>query len=256
MSFNGSGTFLINSAGNPVVTGTVISSTWLNALTADLATGLSNTITKDGQSTPTANIPMGGFKLTGLAAATLTGDALSYGRPATVTTLACTTLAASGLATLTGGFSSAAASTVTAKLTLPGSSTAIALKLTNALEKFPSSATAATGTINFDVLTQACLRYSTNAAANWTINFRGDGSNTLDSLMAVDESVTVAFAVKQGGTAFYNNVVKIDGNTVTPVWQGVAPTAGLINGYDIYSYVIQKAAAATFFVLASLVSFS
>ena len=66
MSFNGSGTFVINSAGQPVVTGTVISSTAFNALTADLATGLSTTITKNGQSIPTANLPMGGFKLTGL----------------------------------------------------------------------------------------------------------------------------------------------------------------------------------------------
>lgn len=57
MSFNGSGTFLINSSGQPVVTNTVISSTAFNALTADLGTGLSTTITKDGQTTATAKIP-------------------------------------------------------------------------------------------------------------------------------------------------------------------------------------------------------
>ena len=57
MSFNGSGTFLINSVGNPTVTGTTISSTWANALTADLATGLTNAICKDGQSTTTGTIP-------------------------------------------------------------------------------------------------------------------------------------------------------------------------------------------------------
>ena len=57
MSYNGSGTFQINSSGQPVVTGTVISSTAFNALTADLATGLSTAITKDGQTTTTALIP-------------------------------------------------------------------------------------------------------------------------------------------------------------------------------------------------------
>jgi hypothetical protein len=57
MSFNGSGTFLINTAGQPVVTNTVISQTAFNALTADLGTGLSTTITKDGQTTATAKIP-------------------------------------------------------------------------------------------------------------------------------------------------------------------------------------------------------
>ena len=57
MSYNGSGTFVVNSTGQPVVTGTVISSTAFNALTADLATGLSTAITKDGQTTTTARVP-------------------------------------------------------------------------------------------------------------------------------------------------------------------------------------------------------
>jgi len=57
VSFNGAGTFVINSTGNPVVTGTVISSTWANALTADLATGLSTCVLKDGTQTTTASVP-------------------------------------------------------------------------------------------------------------------------------------------------------------------------------------------------------
>jgi hypothetical protein len=75
MSFNGSGTFVINTAGQPVVPNTVISATAFNALTADLANGLSTCITKDGQTTPTANIPMGNNKITGLAAGTAGTDA-------------------------------------------------------------------------------------------------------------------------------------------------------------------------------------
>ena len=90
MSFNGSGTFLINSAGQPVVTNTIISSTAFNALTADLATGLSTCLTKDGQTTPTANIKLGGFKLINVGVATLSGDALSFGNPATISTLTLT----------------------------------------------------------------------------------------------------------------------------------------------------------------------
>ncbi|CAB5229176.1 hypothetical protein UFOVP1556_1, partial [uncultured Caudovirales phage] len=76
MSYNGSGTFNINSAGQPVVTGTVITSTAFNALTSDLANGLTTALTKDGQTTPTANIPMGNFKITGLAAGTAVADAV------------------------------------------------------------------------------------------------------------------------------------------------------------------------------------
>lgn len=80
MSYNGSGTFNINSAGQPVVSGTVISSTAFNALTADLGTGLSTALTKDGQTTPTANIPMGTYKITGLGAGTATTDAVRLGQ--------------------------------------------------------------------------------------------------------------------------------------------------------------------------------
>lgn len=68
MSFNGSGVFNINTAGQPVVSGTVITATAFNALTADLATGLSTCLTKDGQTNPTANLPMANYKFTGMGA--------------------------------------------------------------------------------------------------------------------------------------------------------------------------------------------
>ena len=78
MSRNGSGTYTLP-AGNPVVTGTTISSTWANNSLSDIATALTQSLAKDGQTTPTANIPMGSFKLTGLGAPTVAGDALAYG---------------------------------------------------------------------------------------------------------------------------------------------------------------------------------
>lgn len=77
MARNGSGTYSLPS-GNPVVTGTVISSTWANTTLSDIATALTASIAKDGQTTPTANLPMGGYKLTGLAAGTATGDSVRY----------------------------------------------------------------------------------------------------------------------------------------------------------------------------------
>jgi hypothetical protein len=92
MSYNGTGTFNINSAGQPVVTGTTITSTAFNLLTADLATGLTTALTKDGQTTPTANIPMGTFKITGLGAGSATTDAAQYGQlQANATTIATVT---------------------------------------------------------------------------------------------------------------------------------------------------------------------
>jgi len=76
LAFNGSGVFLINSSGQPVAASTLIESAVFNALTADVASGLSNVICKDGQTVLTANIPMSGFKLTGLAAGSSTGDSV------------------------------------------------------------------------------------------------------------------------------------------------------------------------------------
>lgn len=92
MSLNGLGQFLVNSSGQPVVSGTTISSTVFNSLTADLATALSTAVYKDGQQTMTANIPFSAFKATGLGVATILGDALSFGNAATVAALTATGL--------------------------------------------------------------------------------------------------------------------------------------------------------------------
>jgi len=100
MSYNGSGTFNINSAGQPVVSGTVISSTAFNALTADLGTGLTTALTKDGQSTPTANITMGGYKITNLAAGTAAADAVRFSQLQGGST--STYITAAGADTITG----------------------------------------------------------------------------------------------------------------------------------------------------------
>ena len=82
MSYNGSGVFNINTAGQPVVTGTVISSTAFNALTADLGTGLSTAITKDGQTVATARIPFAAGINSSLvtdATSTTTGSIITAG---------------------------------------------------------------------------------------------------------------------------------------------------------------------------------
>jgi len=72
------GSFSLYSTGNPVVTGTTISSSWANNTLSDIATGLSTCVLKDGTQTITASLPMGGFKLTGLAAGTSNGDSIRY----------------------------------------------------------------------------------------------------------------------------------------------------------------------------------
>jgi len=126
-----------------------------------------------------------------------------------------------------------------------------------AREDVTVSATAATGTISFDLLTQNVLYYTTNASANFTVNFRGDGSNTLNSSMNIGESITAAFLVTNGATAYYNSAVQVDGSSVTPKWSaGTAPSNGNTNAVDSYTYTIIKTADATFTIFANVVDFS
>ena len=89
MSRNGSGIYSL-ATGNPVTTGTTISSTWANSTLTDIASALTTSIASDGQTVISANIPMNSKKLTGLAAPTVAGDALSYGAVATISTLTTT----------------------------------------------------------------------------------------------------------------------------------------------------------------------
>jgi hypothetical protein len=147
--------------------------------------------------------------------------------------------------------------TLTTKQTFLGNVTSSAVKITNALEGISVSSTVATGTINFDATQHSILYFTGAASGNWTINFRANGSNSLDSIMSVGEALTVVHMVTNTGTAFYNNVVNIDGAATTTKWQGgSAPTAGNINSVDSYSYTIVKTASATFTVFASQTRFA
>ena len=149
------------------------------------------------------------------------------------------------------------ATTFTATQSFTGSSSVAAIKITDAIEPITVSATAATGTINFDVTTQSVLYYTSNASANWTVNFRGSVGTSLNTLLGTGESITVTFLVTQGSTAYYNNAVTVDGTSVTPKYQGgTAWTAGNASGIDAYTYTIVKTASATFTVFAAQTRFA
>ena len=125
-------------------------------------------------------------------------------------------------------------------------------------ERTTVSATAATGTVNFDASTQGVLYYTTNASANWTLNIRGTSSTTLSSILAVGDAITVTHLVTQGATAYYNSAVQVDGSSVTPKWQGgTAPTSGNASSVDAYVYTVVKTAATpTYTVFASQTKFA
>ena len=149
------------------------------------------------------------------------------------------------------------ATNFTAKQTFTGATSALSSKFLNAIEAITVSATAATGTIAYDVTTQSVLYYTTNASANWTVNFRASSGTSLDTALATGECVTVAFLVTQGATAYYNSAVQVDGAAVTPKWQGgTAPTSGNVSSVDAYVYTIVKTGSAAFTVFASQTKFA
>jgi len=124
--------------------------------------------------------------------------------------------------------------------------------LTSPEEVINLSAVAATGAINIDTLTSAVDIRTVNASGNWTINVRGDGSTTLNSLMAIGSQVSIVFESPQGATAYYPTAFNVDGSAVVPKWLGgSAPSSGNINSNDVYVYTIRKTGAATFTALAS-----
>jgi hypothetical protein len=116
-------------------------------------------------------------------------------------------------------------------------------------ERTTVSATAATGTVNFDASTQGVLYYTTDASGNWTLNVRGTSGTTLNSVLATGDAITIAFLVTNGATAYYQTAFNIDGSAVTPKYSGgTAPAAGNASAIDIYTYTIVKTASATFTV--------
>ena len=129
--------------------------------------------------------------------------------------------------------------------------------LTNPLFSSPEESTniigsAPTATQTIDFVTSGVHYFTSNSTSNVTLNFRGDGSTTLNSMMAIGGSITISALITNGGTAYYASAYQIDGSAVTPKWSGgTAPSAGNASSIDLYSFNIVKTANATFTVFAS-----
>jgi hypothetical protein len=129
--------------------------------------------------------------------------------------------------------------------------------LTSPKEQAVISAVAATGAINIDVSTASVNIRTVDASANYTLNVRGSATVTLDSLMAVGDSLTVTFESPNGATAYYATAITIDGNAITPKWLGgTAPSSGNTNATDVYMLQIRKTGSATFTCIASQSKFA
>jgi hypothetical protein len=116
-------------------------------------------------------------------------------------------------------------------------------------------ASAATGTIDFNVETASIWYYTTNATANHTLNFRFSSTVSLDTALAVGDSITLVWLNTNGATPYYPNVINIDGSAVTPKVPATI-SAGNASAIDAYSFTIIKTASATFTVLETQTKFA
>jgi len=239
-SFTANGAVYASST-SALTTGTLPTASGGTALTSFTANGAMYASSTTALTTGTLPVASGGTGITSFG----TGVATALGQNVT----GSGSIALSASPTFTGTVSATA-------ITLAGSSSAASTKLPNILETATISATAATGTINYDVATQSVLYYTSNASANWTLNIRASSGTSLNTFMATGDTLTIVHMVTQGATPYYNSAVQVDGSSVTPKWQGgTAPTSGNASAIDVYTYTVIKTASATFTVLASQTQF-
>ena len=94
-------------------------------------------------------------------------------------------------------------------------------------------------TIDLDLDSSSIYYFTQEAVGNWTVNFRANVGLALTNFLTVGDSLTVAMNTKQGSTAYYNNVVKIDGRQISPRYYGsLTINSGNPNSLDLYTYVI------------------
>ena len=157
------------------------------------------------------------------------------------------TAAASGSVTVTCGGTPAGTFDTGGNFTVPGTLTCGSLA-SSGLARFQlkegvsDTGSGISGTQGFNVKDYQVMLWRGNSGGNWTINFRGDGSTSLSSLLSDGESVTCTVFSQNGGSTHYNNGWQIDGSGITPLWVGGfgTPTNGVANVMEVYTYTIIK----------------
>ncbi len=122
-----------------------------------------------------------------------------------------------------------------------------------AAEKVTLNSSPATGTVNFDVLTQAILFNTANATGNFVLGIRGNSSVPFNNVINVGQSMTIRFINTNGNIGYYANAITIDSTPVAPLWvyPSGAPSIGVTNGKDTYDFNIIKTAGNVYNILAS-----
>jgi hypothetical protein len=222
MSRNGSGTYTLP-AGNPVVTGTTISTTWANNTLNDLAAAMTDSVAADGQTPMTGDLDLNSNKIVNLATGTIAGDAVEYSQLVAATsvvtitggtingaTIGATTPASGRFTTLeaTGAFTAGSTAAITGNTTVGGTLVVTgngSFNSTGAL-KIPAGTTAqqptpVTGMIRFN--SEINLYEGYGASAWGALGGGATGGSGNQVFIENDQTVTADYTIpstKNAGT--------------------------------------------------------
>jgi len=208
MSRNGSGVYTLP-AGNPVVSQTVISSTWANNTMNDLASALTDSVAADGQTPMTGPLNMNSNKVTNLATGTVNGDAINYSQFNTPTFGGAVTC--SSTLTVTGATALSSTLAVTGDTTMAGN---LAVNSTGQV-KLPNgttaqrSATPAVGSIRYNTSLQQFEGYSTYSGQTISSITRVTTTATLTTAANHNLSTGAFVTVSGAVPAEYNGTFSI-----------------------------------------------
>jgi hypothetical protein len=208
MSRNGSGVYSLP-ASNPVVTGTVISTTWANNTMNDIASALTDSVAADGQTPMTGPLNLNSNKVTNVANATLTGDAVNYGQFSTPTfsgaVVCSSTLTVTGATALSSTLSVTGDTTMAGNLAVNGTGQ---IKLPNGTTA-QRSATPTVGSVRYNTTLQTFEGYSTYSGQ--TISTITNSTTTATLTTATNHNLTSGtFVTVSGATpSAYNGTFSI-----------------------------------------------
>jgi len=214
MSRNGSGVYSLP-AGNPVVAGTVIASSWANNTMNDLAAAMTDSVAADGQTPMTGPLNMNSNKVTNLATGTVGTDAINYAQFNTPTfggaVVCSSTLTVTGATVLNGGLSVTGDGTFSGNLAVNGTGQ---IKVPNGTTA-QRSATPAVGSVRFNTTLQTFEGYSTYSGQTISSITRVTTTATLTT--AANHNLTTGtFVTVSGATpAEYNGTFSITVTTPT-----------------------------------------
>jgi len=171
-----------------------------------------------------------------------------------ITNTTASTSSTTGALTVAGGVGVGGNLQVIGTSNLAGGQSTVASIITNTVEPVTVTATAPPGNVNIFLSNSSITFFTTAATANFNVNITYSNAATLNTVLSVGQAVTGTLLVVNGTTAYYSNVITVDGTRVgvSTYWLGnAAPTSGTVSGLDSYSYSVIKTASSTFTVLAN-----